>query len=161
MGRMSSRGLQMHRLLTHLSSLLSMQAHSCEQKAPAGRTLWVSIDPSACFVCHSSAVLPYPAQPHPARPQMQAISHTLCTGDTMGSTRELCVTRGRCAHAEPDFMALARKHPDLARHVRPNRQGRGVIDFTSFEAARCVMRMHALHCSPPSFTACPLSHDAS
>ena len=33
-------------------------------------------------------------------------------------------------------MALAKKYPDLAPYVRPNRQGRGVIDFTDFGAAR-------------------------
>ena len=46
------------------------------------------------------------------------------------------MTRQRCANAEPDFMALAKKYPDLAPYVRPNRQGRGVIDFTDFQAAR-------------------------
>ena len=46
------------------------------------------------------------------------------------------MTRRRCANAEPDFIALAKKYSDLAPYVRPNRQGRGVIDFTDFEAAR-------------------------
>ena len=39
-------------------------------------------------------------------------------------------------HAEPDFLALAERYPDLAPHVRPGQQGRGVIDFKNFEAAR-------------------------
>lgn len=39
-------------------------------------------------------------------------------------------------HAEPDFLALAEMYPDLAPHVRLGQQGRGLIDFTNFEAAR-------------------------
>ena len=157
MGMISSRGLQTHRFQNHLSSLLSMQAHSCKQEAPAGRPLWVSIHLSACFVCSGSAVSRPTQLSRRCKP-----SHMSCVCPTRWrSTREVCVTRRRRAHAGPDFMALARKHPDLARHVRPNRQGRGVIDFTDFEAARSVMRMHALLCSPCSFTARHLSHDAS
>ncbi len=52
---------------------------------------------------------------------------------------EMQGARMRAAPAgEPDFAALARKYPDLRKHVRLSAAGRGSIDFTDFEAARCA-----------------------
>ena len=58
-------------------------------------------------------------------------SHPHVSHDGRGSLRISSVL-----HAEPDFLALAERYPDLAPHVRLGQQGRGVIDFKSFEAAR-------------------------
>ena len=42
MSMISSRGLQKVLVETSPSSLLSVQAHDCNQEPPAGRLLWVS-----------------------------------------------------------------------------------------------------------------------
>ena len=55
--------------------------------------------------------------------------------------------RSHPAASEPDFVALARKHPELRAHVRLGAGGRGSIDFTDFEAARrssCPARTPAI-----------------
>lgn len=44
---------------------------------------------------------------------------------------------------EPDFAALAQRYPELRPYVRVGRNGRGSIDFTVFEAARCGLHLPA------------------
>ena len=46
--------------------------------------------------------------------------------------------RASMVHAEPDFLGLAKKHLDLAPYVRVGQHGHGMVDFTNFEASRCV-----------------------
>ena len=61
--------------------------------------------------------------------------------------------RQAAADAEPDFAKLAGSYPELRPYVRVGRNGRGSIDFTDFEAARCGRRVtvylpRRMHCPP-------------